>query len=66
MLSPVQSERTIISSGETSSEPDEDGREQYRRRKEYRSLPANVREAIDKAKAKRKHSEFYDKLKSLN
>lgn len=32
----------------------------------YYALPENVRKAVDLAKVKSKHSEFYDKLKNLN
>lgn len=36
------------------------------RTEEYWKLPENVRKAIDTANMKSKHSQFYDKLQSLN
>lgn len=52
---------------------DSDGRDSSRNRKDYSyknkaywNLPENVRNAIDLAKMKQKHSEFYYKLQTLN
>lgn len=50
----------------SSSQTDEEGKEQYKRHSQYLALPAHVREAIDKVKMKNKHSDFYGRLKSLN
>ena len=67
-MPPAESEPSQDGSpSESSSEADDEGaRAQYRSTKQYQALPAHVREAIDKVQERRKHSEFYDKLKSLN
>ena len=51
--------------GDTSSEEDPDAKENYKT-EAYWSLPENVRQAIDCARRKAKHSDFYIRLKSLN
>jgi hypothetical protein len=50
----------------SSEEDDKTDPSFWRRDKNYHSLPANVRHAIDVGKQKAKHSEFYYRLKGLN
>ena len=50
---------------DSSSEGDPMARQNYKNAA-YWSLPENVRQAIDTAKKKSKHSDFYNRLKSLN
>lgn len=69
MLTPIQAmsdEQTEKSESESSSLIDEESKLQYQKGSSYKSLPPHVKGAIDKVKAKNKHSDFYDKLKSLN
>ena len=68
-LTPIQAlseEQTDKSPSESSSQTDEEGKQQYKKSSRYLALPAHVREAIDKVKMKGKHSDFYGRLKSLN
>ena len=51
---------------ESSSEEDAADREQRHNDPAYWALPENVRNAIDYARQKSKHSDFYNLLKSLN
>ena len=48
-----------------SSEEDIEARNQYKT-PAYWALPENVRHAIDVAREKSKHSDFYNRLRSLN
>lgn len=69
LLTPIQAlseEQTDRSESDSSSQADEEGRQQYKRNSQYLALPAHVRGAIDKVKEKSKHSDFYGRLKSLN
>ena len=50
---------------ESSSEGDPDAAINYKN-EAYWALPENVRQAIDTAKKKSKHSDFYNRLRSLN
>ena len=48
-----------------SSDTDSEAKQNYKT-KQYYKLPVNVRKAIDLARQKSKHSDFYYELKSLN
>ena len=50
---------------ESSSEEDMEAKEKYKNAA-YWTLPENVRQAVDAARRKSKHSDFYNRLKSLN
>ena len=60
----LQSQRNSIG---TSDESEEESDVDYHwRTKDYWKLPENVRNAVDGAKMKRKHSDFYYRLNILN
>ena len=66
-LTPIvtESEEPSYQYVETSSEEDPEAKVNYKNYT-YWALPDNVRHAIDTAKRKSKHSDFYIRLKGLN
>lgn len=66
-LTPVSSQDEDDRANDDSNGDDEDDEmnEDYKN-EAYWSLPENVRKAIDFARTKQKHSDFFGKLQSLN
>lgn len=65
-LTPYNEDSVKSNHSDSSSQDQDEGRLQYQKNQQYLALPPHVRDAIDKVKMKSKHSDFYERLKSLN